>query len=1476
MADQKGISEGLVILIIVVCVVGVAAVYFSGVLEGGAPSFEVDGLSVSPGEVTAGEAVDAEVEVSNVGNAEGSYVVELLLDGEVYDNEEVTLAAGESTTVSFSVSVQISGTHSVSAGDYSEDFKVEAADWMSPIVSFKSPTDGASVSAGIQVSGLASDASGISRLELIVDNVKDTGWIVENGATVSTGVFNNVSLEDNEWSAVLDTRKVSDGVHSLMLIAVDGYGNSATKSVSIQVGNGGILGTCDNTMYWSTSSSGGASVEMSTVSGVKGDALKATYSGTSGGSWSVGKTTYRNLAGYSSIGFQLKGDSNPVRIQIEDNGGELWTSTLSPTQDWGSVSIPFEDFAQRSGQQPADAVVDGVLGLNNVKSIKFIQPTGDNRDASGELFIDEVTFSTLISFTGGVIQKGESAPEIDGSIDEVWNNANAYRIVNVTRGPGELKSEGDLSGKWRSLWTSDALYFLAQVSDESLVKDSSDPYNDDLLEIYIDADYSHGTSFDGVNDFQYWFTWDSEQVQVGPNSTGRTSGIDYVMQETENGYIAEVVIPNSTTGLNAMKNACLGLDVQINDDDDGGAREGKKAWYSVNDQTYQDPSLFAKTILTDLGGGGTPPSPPSGLSPSVISSTRIDLSWNESPDPVHHYNVYRRKVGENRWGPPIMSTTTTSYPNGALLENASYEYAVTAVDSAGNESEKTPPASTGGKPQWKKDAEERIENIRMREMDIVVEDADGQPIENVNLEVEQVRHHFGFGTAVSADSLASEQYRNFVKNNFEWVTPGNAMKWYSTEANKDEITYEDAETIVEFCEANNIKLHGHTLFWAPEQWPPDWVKELSQEELQSQVENRLIDIVTHFKGKVDHWDVLNEGLHGDFYKRNLGPDIRTWMFEKANEIAPEAKMFINDYNIIAGKDLPEYKELIQELIENGAPIEAVGAQCHFGGTSETEGANAIDPLDVLEKLDSLAELDLPVWLTEFDAPHPDAQVRAKGLEKFYYAAFSHPAVHGVTMWGFWANDHWRGENAAIVEADWTVNAAGEKYQELLDKWTTKTSGTTAENGAFSFKGFHGTYEVKFTAPDGKEYTKEIKLEPGEEPKTVTVKKIDWTAPELSVSTPSDGETVENDMDFSATATDDSTITDMIVSIDDKESIVVEDGEVVSSGTFRDVSFEAGELSAVLDTTALSEGPHVLKVTAEDNYGNLTERSLEVTVNNIVGEGASLPFESLSSGDTLTGEYEVSGRVSSDSEIVSLNVSIDGSEYSSWDWAKVEDNVVENLGVFADTSFEDNQWSAMLDTRSLTNGSHTLTVEVEDEFGTASENAVEVQISNGNMLDPFETVKYWENYAGNMGWGEANPVSGVVDNAMKVTYVGGESDYTWWGVRRAFERDFSSYTGVQMKIKGDPNPVRITIRDNGNERWAYSLSPSDSWENVRIPFENFIQRRDWQPATAEQDQVFDLGRIMEIDFLQPYGTENRKSDGEIFVDELKLYGKEETS
>jgi hypothetical protein len=87
-----------------------------------------------------------------------------------------------------------------------------------------------------------------------------------------------------------------------------------------------------------------------------------------------------------------------------------------------------------------------------------------------------------------------------------------------------------------------------------------------------------------------------------------------------------------------------------------------------------DPSPAAYTWTIP----GSAPAPPSGLSATVVSPSRVGLSWTAPPDPgIAAYRVYRD-------GSLLGQTTQTSYPDTTVVGPASPTYAVRALDGAGN------------------------------------------------------------------------------------------------------------------------------------------------------------------------------------------------------------------------------------------------------------------------------------------------------------------------------------------------------------------------------------------------------------------------------------------------------------------------------------------------------------------------------------------------------------------------------------------------------------------------------------------------------------------------------------------------------------------------------------------------------------------------------------------------------------------------
>ncbi|HEX8087408.1 MAG TPA: CBM9 family sugar-binding protein [Blastocatellia bacterium] len=187
------------------------------------------------------------------------------------------------------------------------------------------------------------------------------------------------------------------------------------------------------------------------------------------------------------------------------------------------------------------------------------------------------------------------APTIDGSVDSVWSSANSQTIANIV--VGSVTNDDDLSGNFRTLWDSNNLQVLVQINDEARQNDSgAQTWNDDSVEIYIDANNDKPATY-GANDYQYRFTWAGASMLIEETKHSAITGVTVSRVATAGGYTVEVKLPWATLGQSGVTvGSLLGLDVHVNDDD-GGVREGKKAWFNTSDTSWQNPSTFATARL---------------------------------------------------------------------------------------------------------------------------------------------------------------------------------------------------------------------------------------------------------------------------------------------------------------------------------------------------------------------------------------------------------------------------------------------------------------------------------------------------------------------------------------------------------------------------------------------------------------------------------------------------------------------------------------------------------------------------------------------------------------------------------------------------------------------------------------------------------------------------------------------------------------
>ena len=79
-----------------------------------------------------------------------------------------------------------------------------------------------------------------------------------------------------------------------------------------------------------------------------------------------------------------------------------------------------------------------------------------------------------------------------------------------------------------------------------------------------------------------------------------------------------------------------------------------------------------------------------------------------------------------------------------------------------------------------------------------------------------------------------------------------------------------------------------------------WVKELDDNSLRQTLQNRAETLTKRYKGRFAEYDLNNEMIHGNYYEDRLGPEITKQMAQWAHNGDPDAKLYLNDYDILTG------------------------------------------------------------------------------------------------------------------------------------------------------------------------------------------------------------------------------------------------------------------------------------------------------------------------------------------------------------------------------------------------------------------------------------------------------------------------------------------------------------------------------------------------------------------------------------------------
>lgn len=306
--------------------------------------------------------------------------------------------------------------------------------------------------------------------------------------------------------------------------------------------------------------------------------------------------------------------------------------------------------------------------------------------------------------------------------------------------------------------------------------------------------------------------------------------------------------------------------------------------------------------------------------------------------------------------------------------------------------------------------------------------------------------YFPFGTSVNPSELDSDDvHSEFIKYQYGAIVADNCMKPESLQPKEGVFTWENADKTVDFAEDNDIILRGHTLVWHSQ--VPEWFfqdkndpsKPASRELLMERMKTHIETVMGRYKGRVDHWDVVNEvisdksGLRGEDekskWKSIIGDidddgyddDYIRLAFEYARKADPDAKLFINDYGTEgSSRKRDDLYNLVERLLKKGTPIDGIGIQSHISmySPSAEQIKETIEKFASLKKYNpdftvQVTELDMSIYSGDSEStktPTEDILAQQAAQYKKIFDVYKEQAEKGnlslVMMWGNSDDNTW--------------------------------------------------------------------------------------------------------------------------------------------------------------------------------------------------------------------------------------------------------------------------------------------------------------------------------------------------------------------------------------------------------------------------------------------------------------------------------------
>jgi endo-1,4-beta-xylanase len=288
------------------------------------------------------------------------------------------------------------------------------------------------------------------------------------------------------------------------------------------------------------------------------------------------------------------------------------------------------------------------------------------------------------------------------------------------------------------------------------------------------------------------------------------------------------------------------------------------------------------------------------------------------------------------------------------------------------------------------------------------------PTPGATLQTTAAQKQIIYGIATESSRLTADpSFAQQAGDNAAILVPENELKWDTVEPQPGVFNFSSGDALLAFATQHHMLFRGHNLVW--HQQTPAWAG-ADRRTAEQQLVSHITAEVSHYAGKVQSWDVVNEplepkdgrgdGLRNSVWMNSLGPGYIETALRAAAAADPNAVLVINDYGMEYDDATSDARRsamlaLLTRLKQAGVPVGALGVQAHLNASQSSNFAK------FQSFLQNVAALGLKIYITELDVQDSglpaDVTTRdtrvAQTYAAFLNAALQQPAVKMVVTWG---------------------------------------------------------------------------------------------------------------------------------------------------------------------------------------------------------------------------------------------------------------------------------------------------------------------------------------------------------------------------------------------------------------------------------------------------------------------------------------------